>query len=97
MKDAAERSRNVIRRYLGCRDLVKQWLELVVVIPIQQNHVDVMLGELLGASDSSEPASHNEHGCITHATSPLFGRCRPTGQGVTSVQPATPAHITPRG
>jgi hypothetical protein len=73
-KDPAQWPGNVIGSQLGCRHLVQQRLELVVVIAVKQDHVDVTFGELLGAADPGEPAPHNDHswghGWVTHALSP---------------------------
>src|SRR5687768_8804852 len=74
-KDPSQGPGYVIGSQLGRRDLVQQRLELVIVVAVKQDHVDVMFGELLGAADSGEPASHNDHSCehcwVTHPSSPL--------------------------
>ena len=49
----AQRVRDVARRQLGGRDLVEQRLELVVVVAVDQRHVDVVvLGEPPRAADA---------------------------------------------
>src|SRR4029450_6519293 len=94
-EDAAQWQGDVVRGELRGGDLIQQRLELVVVVTVQQDHVDVMLGELLGAGNASKTASHNEHCCVTHASSPLFGGCswRTAGE-IAIVRSPTPSCIT---
>ena len=44
-------------------DLVEQRLELVVVVAVDQHHVDTLVAELVGAGDAGEPATqhHDRH------------------------------------
>jgi hypothetical protein len=75
-KDPAQRPGYVKRGDLGCGELIQHWLELVVVIAVQQDHVHVMLSQLLGAGNPGEPAPNDEHCCVIHASSPSsVGRC----------------------
>ena len=99
-KDPAQRSGDVIGGQLGGGHLIQHRLELVVVVLVEQNDVDVILGELLGAGNPGEPTSHNEHGrCVTHASSPLSKRRQHAELAVSLaiVQPAASAGITLRG
>ena len=100
-EDPAQWPGDVVGGELGGGNLIQQRLELVVVVTVQQDHVDVMLGELLGASDAGKTASHNEHCCITHASSLLFGGCLGRRQGdcnspATDTQRHHPRRVMPR-
>jgi hypothetical protein len=65
-KNSAQRPGDVIGSQLGGGDLIEHRLELVVVVAVEHDHVDVMLGEQLGAGDSGEPTAHNENRRVTH-------------------------------
>jgi hypothetical protein len=54
-KDPLQRPGDVVRSELRRGDLIQQRLELVIVVAVKQDHVDVVLGKLLGAGDASEP------------------------------------------
>ena len=56
-----KRSSDVGDGQLAGGDLVEQRLELVVVVPVEQRHGDVVLGQLLGASHAGEPAAEDDH------------------------------------
>ena len=95
-EDPAQWPGDVVGGELGGGNLIQQRLELVVVVTVQQDHVDVMLGELLGASDACKTASHNEHCCVTHASSPLCGDGLADGRAIGIVRPPTPSRHHPR-
>jgi cytochrome bd ubiquinol oxidase subunit I len=47
--------------------LIQHRLELVIVVPVEQDHVDILLSEVLGAGDTGESAPNNEHCRLTEA------------------------------
>ncbi len=61
-EDRADRPGDVGGSELGGGDLVQQRLELLVVVPVDQGHGHVVLGELLRARDAGE-AGADDHDC----------------------------------
>ena len=55
-EDPSQRPGDVICGYLGRGELVQHRLELVVVVAVQQDHVDIILGKMLGAPLDPSPA-----------------------------------------
>jgi hypothetical protein len=54
---------------LGAGHLVEQRLELVVIVAVNQRHLDPGITELAGAGHTSEPATKNQHS-FTHPKHP---------------------------
>ena len=69
-EDPSQRPGDVICGYLGRGELVQHRLELVVVVAVQEDHVDIILGKMLGAGDAREAAPNDEHCRISHGPSP---------------------------
>ena len=59
-EDATKRTGHVVVGQLGGRDLVEQRLELVVVVPVEECHLDVVVGQSQRAADAGE-ASSDDH------------------------------------
>ena len=59
-EDAAQRPGDVADAELGGSDLVQQRLELVVVVPVDHHHPDVVLGQLLRAGDPGETRADDD-------------------------------------
>ena len=61
-EDRSDRSGDVGRPELGGRDLIEERLELLVVVTVDECHGDVVLRELLRASNTGEAGAHDHHG-----------------------------------
>ncbi len=61
VEDSAEGAGNLDRRKRGSRHLIKEWLEKVVILTINQSDLEtVVIGEGLGAVKSCESSSDSD-------------------------------------
>ena len=61
-EDRSDGSGDVGGPELGSRDLIEERLELLVVVTVDECHGDVVLRELLRASNTGEAGAHDHHG-----------------------------------
>ena len=62
LEDASQRAGDVGRGQLRRRHLVEERLELVEVVAVDDRHGQAVLGQLLGAADTGEPATDDDDG-----------------------------------
>ena len=57
----AYRVNNRISLETGCGNLIKQWLESVIVVFVDQNHLNRSVGEPLSQFQASETTANDNH------------------------------------
>jgi hypothetical protein len=100
-KDPSQRPSDVCGSYLGRGHLIQHRLELVIVVAVEQNDVDLLLGEVLGAGDAGKAAPNNKHCRVSHGYRLFSRRFAEMGRARRNRQPSMlgthhPGRVMPR-